>query len=134
MQIVFASATELAAAIRHKQVSAVEALDAHLRQIDRHNPALNAVVTLDVERARKRAREADRALAQKKLWGSLHGVPYTLKDAFATAGVRTTVGFQPLADHVPREVSRSCFESSQVRTGSTPKSSRCRSKTLQRRR
>ena len=103
MQIVFSSTTELAAAIRRKQVSAVEALDAHLRQIDRHNPALNAVVTLDVERARKRAREADRALAQKKLWGPLHGVPYTLKDAFATAGVRTTVGFQPLADHVPRE-------------------------------
>ncbi|MGE5836596.1 MAG: amidase, partial [Acidobacteriota bacterium] len=103
MQIVFASTTELAAAIRHKQVSAVEVLDAHLRQIDRHNSALNAVVTMDVERARKRAKDADRALAQKKLWGPLHGVPFTLKDAFATAGVRTTVGFQPLADHVPRD-------------------------------
>lgn len=103
MQIVFASTTELAAAIRRKQVSAVEALDAHLRQIERHNKALNAVVSMDVERARKRARDADRALAQKKLWGPLHGVPFTLKDAFATAGVRTTVGFQPLSDHVPRE-------------------------------
>ena len=100
--IVFSTTTELADAIRAKQVSAVEALDAHLRQIEKHNRALNAIVTMDGERAQARARKADDALAEGKIWGPLHGVPFTLKDAFATAGVKTTVGFPPLADFVPK--------------------------------
>ena len=55
---------ELAAAIQAKQVSATEVLEAHIDQIERHNPALNAVVTLDAERAHQRARHADEALAR----------------------------------------------------------------------
>ncbi|HEY8293612.1 MAG TPA: amidase [Thermomicrobiales bacterium] len=101
-EIIFASTTQLAAAIRAGDVSATEVLGAHLAQIDRHNPALNAVVTMDAERARERAREADVALARGEVWGPLHGVPFTLKDAHATAGMRTTTGFPPL-DHVPDE-------------------------------
>jgi len=100
---VFSSATRLAGAIRGGRVSAREVLSAHLAQIATHNPALNAVVTLDAERATKRAREADEALARGENWGPLHGVPFTLKDAHATAGVRTTTGFPPLADYVPTE-------------------------------
>src|SRR5213078_2116751 len=80
-----------------------EVLEAHLAQIDTHNAALNAIVTMDAERARERAREADKALARGELWGPLHGVPFTLKDAHATAGMRTTTGFPPLADYVPQE-------------------------------
>jgi amidase len=53
--LVFSSTSQLAAAIRARRVSATEALDAHLAQIERHHPALNAVVTLDAERARTRA-------------------------------------------------------------------------------
>lgn len=102
MDIVFSSATRLATAIRAREVSAVEVLAAHLAQIDRHNPALNAVVTLDADGARKRAREADAALARGDVLGPLHGVPFTLKDAHAMAGMRTTTGFPPL-DHVPAE-------------------------------
>src|SRR5207249_295341 len=93
----------LAAAIRAGHVSATEVLEAHLAQIDKHNPALNAIITLDAEQAHERAREADKALARGQVWGPLHGVPFTLKDAHATAGMRTTTGFPPLADHVPRE-------------------------------
>ena len=100
--IVFSSTTQLAAAIRTGEVSATEVLEAHLAQIARHNPALNAIVTMDVEQARKRAREADAALARGEIRGPLHGVPFTLKDAHATAGMRTTTGF-PLLDHVPHE-------------------------------
>lgn len=100
---VFSSTISLAAAIRAGHVSAGEALSAHLAQIAAHNPALNAVITLDAERAAERAREADDALARGETWGPLHGVPFTLKDAHATAGVRTTTGFPPLADHVPKE-------------------------------
>jgi amidase len=102
MDIVFSSTTQLAAAIRAGHVSATEVLEAHLTQIDTHNPALNAVVTLDAERAHKRAREADKALAQGQVWGPLHGIPFTLKDAHATVGMCTTIGFSPL-DHVPQE-------------------------------
>jgi amidase len=102
MDIVFSSTTQLAAAIRAGHVSAIEVLQAHLAQIDAHNPTLNAVITLDAERAYERAREADAALARGEHWGPLHGVPFTLKDAHATAGMRTTTGFPPLANYVPK--------------------------------
>src|SRR5436309_861686 len=102
MDIVFSSTTQLAAAIRAGHVSATEVLQAHLAQIDARNPTLNAVITLDAERAYERAREADAALARGEYWGPLHGVPFTLKDAHATAGMRTTTGFPPLADYVPK--------------------------------
>jgi len=100
--IVFSSTTQLAAAIRAGGVSATEVLEAHLAQIATRNPTLNAIVTMDAERAYERAREADAALARGEIWGPLHGVPFTLKDAHATAGMRTTTGFPPL-DHVPQE-------------------------------
>src|SRR5215471_21575358 len=103
IDIVFSSTMELATAIRAGHVSAVEVLEAHLAQIATHNPTLNAIVTMDVEHAQERAREADEALARGELWGPLHGVPFTLKDAHATAGMRTTTGFPPLADYVPQE-------------------------------
>src|SRR5215467_14206377 len=102
MDIVFSSTTQLATAIRAGHVSAVEVLEAHLAQVDTHNPALNAIITMDAEHAHERAREADKFLARGELWGPLHGVPFTLKDAHATAGMRTTTGFPPL-DHVPHE-------------------------------
>src|SRR5258708_22386337 len=100
MGLVFASTTELATAIRTGHVSATEVLEAHLAQVATHNPALNAIITMDTEHAHERARQADAALARGELWGPLHGVPFTLKDALATAGMRTTTGFPPL-DHVP---------------------------------
>lgn len=97
------TATELTAAIRERRVSATDVLDAHLAQIAAHNPALNAIVTPDEEGARRRAREADEALARGEVWGPLHGLPMTLKDGHSTAGMRTTAGYLPLADYVPTE-------------------------------
>ena len=99
--IVFSTVQELAMVIRQRQISAAEVLEAYLAQIARHNPALNAIVTLDEERARARAKEADTLLARGEIWGPLHGVPITIKDAIETAGLRTTGGFPPLADYVP---------------------------------
>ncbi|MEZ4869463.1 MAG: amidase family protein [Caldilineaceae bacterium] len=98
MDTIFASTTQMAAAIQVREISAVELLDAHLAQIEKQNPALNAIVTLNADEARKRARAADVALARGECWGALHGVPFTLKDAFATAGMRTTTGFPRLVD------------------------------------
>lgn len=99
---IFASAHELATAIQSAEVSSAEVVDAHLAQIDRHNAQLNAVVTLDEDGARGRAREADAALGRGEVWGALHGVPITLEDAHPTSGMRSTWGGLPrLADHVP---------------------------------
>ncbi|MES0067367.1 amidase [Mesorhizobium sp. M0074] len=102
MDIVFSSTTNLAAATRDRTVSAIEVLDAHLAQIDRHNEAVNAVVTLDRDGARQRAGKADEAQARGEALGPLHGVPFTLKDTHETAGMRTTVGFPAFADFAPR--------------------------------
>ena len=76
----FATASQLAQSIRSREVSALEVVRAQLDHIARHNPAMNAIVTLDAERALQRAREADEALARGEVWGALHGVPVTIKD------------------------------------------------------
>lgn len=98
MDLIFSSTTQLARRIRAGHVSAVEVLQAHMAQIDRHNPTVNAVITLDAEQAYERAQEADAALALGEVWEPLHGVPFTLEDAHATAGMRTTTGFPHLLD------------------------------------
>ena len=98
-----ATASQIALAIRERRVTAVDVLAAHLERIARINPRVNAVVTLDAERAHQRAREADAALARGELWGPLHGVPVTFKDSFETAGVRTVCGADFLADYVPTQ-------------------------------
>lgn len=99
-QLTFASAHELASAIRERRVSATEVCEAYLAQIAKHNPTLNAVVTLDEAGARRRAREADAALDRGEVWGPLHGVPITLKDVWDAAGLRCTVGSGSLANRV----------------------------------
>ena len=101
---VFMPAHVLADAIRQREVSSVEIVDAYLAQTSRHNPKLNAVVTMDEEGARARAQEADAALGRGETWGALHGVPITLEDAHPAAGVRLTWGGLPrLADYVAQE-------------------------------
>ncbi|MER8810707.1 amidase [Mesorhizobium australicum] len=103
MDLVFLSVAELATAVRNRKISAVEALDAHLAQIDAHNGAIKAVISLDRKGARERAKKADTALAHGEPLGPLHGVPFTLKDMHETSGLKTTVGFPPFADYVARQ-------------------------------
>ena len=86
------TATTLARWIRDGQCSSREVVDAHLRRIERINPDLNAVVTLNAEQARADAEAADAALARGGAVGPLHGVPITVKDGFATKGLRITFG------------------------------------------
>ncbi|RWA64607.1 MAG: amidase [Mesorhizobium sp.] len=97
----FLTARRLAAAIREKKVSAVEAMEAQLARIALVNPLLNAIVTLEEEAARAGAKAADLAVARGDALGPLNGVPVTLKDGHATAGMRTTVGLTAWADYVP---------------------------------
>lgn len=101
--IVFQSAVQLADGIRRGLFSSVEVFEAHLQQVAKHNPRINALVTIDEEGARRRAQEADEALARGEIWGPLHGVPVTLKDAWESAGMRTTSGSPRLKDHVPQQ-------------------------------
>jgi amidase len=101
--LTFASASELAQAIRDRRVSAVEVVDAYLAQISKHNSKLNAICTLDEENARLRAKQADEALDRGENWGALHGVPITIKDVLATAGLRTTAGSLSLANYIPQQ-------------------------------
>ncbi len=96
-------ATTLAAAIARKEVSSRELLDLYVDRIDRLNPKLNAVVTLDVERARAAAAAADEMTSRGESVGSLHGLPITIKDAIEVEGVRSTGGAIELTDHVPSE-------------------------------
>lgn len=97
----FASATALAALIRSKQVSAVEVMQAHLDQINRVNPKVNAVVTLDAEGAMAKARAADAKQAKGEVLGPLHGLPVAHKDLFLTKGIRTTMGSPIFKDQIP---------------------------------
>lgn len=90
-----------AAAVRRREISARELLDLHLARIAERNPQLNAIVSLDEERAREGARAADEALAGGAEVGPLHGLPFAFKDTHDVAGWRTTYGSTLFADHVP---------------------------------
>jgi amidase len=100
--LVFLPAHTIAGMIRDAKITSLEVVEAYLEQIEKVNPRLNAIVTLDAEGARKRAREADEAIRQGRIWGPLHGVPVTIKDNFATMGIRTTNGVVELAEYTPR--------------------------------
>src|ERR1700679_1010549 len=82
--ITMKSASELANAIRSRQLSSKVIVEAHLEQIAKVNPKLNAVVQLTADSARKEADEADAALARGEIRGPLHGVPMTIKDTLET--------------------------------------------------
>jgi amidase len=95
------SAVELAARLREKQVSAREVLSAHLAEIERVNPTVNAIVTLVAERAMADANRADEVITRGGPIGALHGLPVAHKDLVDTAGIRTTYGSPFYRDNVP---------------------------------
>ncbi len=99
--ICFLPATELARRIRSKELSAQEVMAAHLDQIARINPQVNAIITLLPERAMEGARAADDALARGEQLGPLHGLPIAHKDLVPTNGIRTTFGSPVFKDYVP---------------------------------
>jgi amidase len=95
-------ALTLGAAIRAREISCVEAMRAFLAQIDRFNPAMNAIVSLrDPDDLLREAAEKDEQAARGEIMGPLHGLPQAIKDLAATKGLRTTQG-SPLMDTVPQ--------------------------------
>jgi amidase len=97
----FRTAKQLAADIRKRKIGCLELLDLYLARVEQYDPALNAIVVKDVDRARRRARAADRALAKGDHWGPLHGVPMTIKESYDVAGLPTTWGVPALRNNVP---------------------------------
>ena len=95
------TAVELADRLRRKQVSAREVMTAHLMQMERVNPRVNAIVTLVAEQAIANAAKADDAMARRATLGVLHGLPVAHKDLLDTAGIRTTRGSLFYKDNIP---------------------------------
>ena len=98
--IPFSSARQLASMIRTKKIGALELLNLYLQRVERYSD-INAIIFMDVDAARKRARQADRALARGKLWGPLHGVPMTIKESFDIVGMPTTWGVPRYKENYP---------------------------------
>lgn len=96
------SAGDIADAVRRRKVSSREVLAAFRARVDRYNGPLRLVVTLD-ERAERWAHEADEAVLRGDPLGPLHGVPVTVKDSFATEGLRSTSGREELSGNFPRQ-------------------------------
>lgn len=95
--------TELGRLLRGRKLSPVEVTQDYLDRIAKLNPRLEAYVTVTADLALEAARRAEREIVSGQYRGPLHGVPYSLKDLFATKGVRTTAGSKILADNVPVE-------------------------------
>ncbi len=103
MNFHYFTAVELAGMLRAGELGSVELVEAQLRRIDELNPVVNAIVTLDADRALAEARRADEMLRSGAEVGPLHGLPVAFKDTHDTAGMRTTSGSPLFADHVPAE-------------------------------
>ncbi len=97
----FKSTSALASMISAQQISARDLLETYIKAMTRHNPRLNAIVAADLDAARTHADAADEALARGENWGALHGVPFTIKDAFETKSLVTTGGAPEWRKHVP---------------------------------
>src|SRR5690625_4398106 len=100
---IWSTAKQMAAAVAQKDISARELLDLHLERIDEVNPTLNALVSIDPERARESAAAADEKTAKGESLGPLHGLPYTVKDTHEAGQWRSTFGSVLRSDHYPEE-------------------------------
>lgn len=97
----WSTAREMAAAVAAKQISARELLELHLDQIQAVNPGVNALVSIDADRAREAADSADARTMSGEPLGALHGLPYAVKDTHEVENWRTTFGSVLRSDHFP---------------------------------
>src|ERR1051326_2104272 len=99
--LAFRPATELGALIRARHVTSTELTKMYLERLKRYSPKLLCVITLTEDRALEQAARADAEIRRGHHRSHLHGVPYGVKDLFATKGIRTTWGAEPFQDQVP---------------------------------
>lgn len=120
--LAYSTISDLAPLLRDREISPVEVTHVVLDRIERLNPTINAFVTVTADLARRQAKEAETEIARGRYRGPLHGVPISLKDLYATAGIRTTGGSRILADFVPTDdstVARRLAEAGAVLVGKT---------------
>ena len=101
LDLATATTMQLLIALKRREVSSVELLDGMLSNIERMNPAVNAVVAVDMERARAEATAADNSRAAGDKCGPLHGLPMTIKDCYETLDLVTAAGAPELSEHMP---------------------------------
>ena len=98
--IAFLPAHRLSALIKAKKVTPSRLTDIYLARLEKLNPTLLCAVTILADQARAEAKQADAEIAAGKYRGPLHGIPYGIKDLFATKGVPTTWGSQDFESRV----------------------------------
>ncbi len=98
----FGEASHAVQAMRSGVISSRELTTHVFSRIRKHNPKINAFVTLIEDQAMEQARKADEARAARKTTGKLHGLPILIKDSFSTEGIRTTCGSKTLENYVPK--------------------------------
>lgn len=96
----FLPVTELSELIRTRRISSLELTQIYLERLKRHGPRLQCVVNLTEDRALRQARQADQEIASGRYRGPLHGIPWGVKDLFATKGYATTWGAAPFRDRI----------------------------------
>lgn len=101
--LAFLPATEQARLVRSKDVSPVELVETYLQRIEKFDPTLNSYVTVVGDQALEQARAAEAAVSDGAELPPFHGVPISIKDLNATAGIKTTSSCKALADFVPAE-------------------------------
>ncbi|MDP6048027.1 MAG: amidase family protein [Candidatus Bathyarchaeota archaeon] len=103
VRLTFSSLKNAAKMIRDGKITSLELTEHLVRRIEKHNPAINAIVTFTKEEALAQAKAADEAFSRGESLGPFHGVPITIKDCFEVADVRTTAGAEKLSEYVPKE-------------------------------
>ena len=98
------SASQLSAAIRSRQASCLEVMQAYLQRIERYNPVYNAIVNLaEQDGLLDQARRADVALDRGEYWGWMHGMPHAIKDLAPVKGMIHTSGSPMFANRIAEE-------------------------------
>ena len=101
--IAFLSANRLAKLIQKRKIGCLELLDHYLSRVERFNPALNAIISTDIPAARRRARLADKMVANGEKLAPLHGVPVTVKESFDVKGLATSWGVPAYRNNIAKE-------------------------------
>jgi aspartyl-tRNA(Asn)/glutamyl-tRNA(Gln) amidotransferase subunit A len=119
-ELAFLTIADAARLIEQKQLSPVELTTALIRRTEALDPQLNAYLLLTADRALDRAREAEREILAGHYRGPMHGIPFALKDIYATAGIRTTGHSRICLNTVPSDDAttvRKLYESGAILTG-----------------
>jgi aspartyl-tRNA(Asn)/glutamyl-tRNA(Gln) amidotransferase subunit A len=121
-ELAYLSIEQAARLLRRSEISPVELVEVSLARIERWSGPLNVFLTVLAAEARRQAKIAERELRRGRAKSPLHGIPVSLKDNFATRGIRTTAGSKILADWIPEadsDVARALAEAGAILLGKT---------------